>query len=257
MSSRYQLLPPSMIVSPSSSSGASSRDGVGDERGRHHDPDVARALERADELLQRVRRRATPSASSAAIGVAVHVVGDALVAGRHEPAHHVGAHPPESDHAELHRRGRLLRGRVRRRVSLHRTKVATPGPGLSSRPVDPRELDRAVTGCAGAHQRLLATLHDLDDDAGTCFLAPARLVRRPRPHPSRSQRGREHPDAGGRESRRGRRDVRGRDGQPRRRHRSGRVAPGSRAGRRRARRPSTASSSSGRRCRPRGGTARA
>jgi maleylpyruvate isomerase len=48
---------------------------------------------------------------------------------------------------------------------------------LSSSPVDVRELDRAVTGCAGAHQRLLAGLAELtDDDARRPSLLPGWTV---------------------------------------------------------------------------------
>ena len=100
-SSRYQLLPPSMIVSPASSSAGQALDGRADERGRHHDPHVAGRAHPGDELLERpgaVRALALELGDR----VGAHVVGDAFVPARHQPADHVGAHPSEADHAELH-----------------------------------------------------------------------------------------------------------------------------------------------------------
>jgi hypothetical protein len=71
------------------------------QRGRHHQPDRARAVELVDEILQRVR----PDGALALELVdraEVDVVDDAFVAFAQEPAHDVGAHPAEADHSELH-----------------------------------------------------------------------------------------------------------------------------------------------------------
>ena len=69
--------------------------------GRHHDPDGPRRGELLDELVHRARPGGALGLQ-ARHGVGAVVVGDALVAGRHEPAHHVRAHPAQADHAELH-----------------------------------------------------------------------------------------------------------------------------------------------------------
>ena len=76
-------------------------DRVADERSRHHHPDVPRRVERADELLER-QGADHPVAGHRGDGVGGHVEADALVAGFDQPADHVGAHPAEADHAELH-----------------------------------------------------------------------------------------------------------------------------------------------------------
>ncbi len=78
-------------------------DRVADVGGRHHQPDVAGRGQPLDERSRRLR------AGHALVGERVdggvrHVVAHALVPGGGEPAHHVGAHPPEPDHAQLHAR---------------------------------------------------------------------------------------------------------------------------------------------------------
>ena len=58
-------LPASMMMSPSSSSGARSLDHAVDRRARlDHDDDPARALERVDELLERLGAREVALAPS-------------------------------------------------------------------------------------------------------------------------------------------------------------------------------------------------
>ena len=62
------------------------------------------ALQLGDEVVERVGAgRALAGQRRDRVGV--DVVDDALVAVAHQPADDVGAHPPESDHAELHRAG--------------------------------------------------------------------------------------------------------------------------------------------------------
>ncbi len=58
-------------------------------------------MQRADELLQR-RGADHPVAGHRGDGLGRHVEADALVAGFDQPQDHVGAHPAEADHAELH-----------------------------------------------------------------------------------------------------------------------------------------------------------
>ena len=98
-----QELPPSMIVSPASSTGARSADRLVDDCRGHHEPESpglfqllhkickGRAADRllVDKLLDRLWR---------------HVENDAFVAVSQEPPHHVGAHSPQSDHSKLHMR---------------------------------------------------------------------------------------------------------------------------------------------------------
>jgi hypothetical protein len=76
---------------------------LGDDAGRHHDPDGPRRLQLADEVGQVIRAlRAVGFQRLDRVGV--DVVGHAAVAVAHEPADEVGAHPAEPDHPELHRR---------------------------------------------------------------------------------------------------------------------------------------------------------
>ena len=72
-----------------------------DERGGHHDPDVAGRAELADELLQGLRTGHS-LVSEGGDRRGIDVVAHALVTGRLEAAHHVGSHAAEADHPELH-----------------------------------------------------------------------------------------------------------------------------------------------------------
>ena len=109
-----------------------------------------------DELVERSR---TAGALAFEVGdrVLVHVVGDALVPAGHQPPDHVGAHPSEADHAELHRarlpRRRLPSGVMRCRLLATSRRDGRPASSISG-----------IAGAAGAHQRLLARL-----DARTDF----------------------------------------------------------------------------------------
>ena len=151
MSSRYHELPPSMIVSPPARSGARLGDRTADERRRHHDPDVPGRVERSDEGLE-------AGGSGGAVLLRrgdrgrIDVVGDARVAGLQEPPHHVGAHPSETDHAELHATI------VTHRAARHRADCRFAGVDDRS-----RALDDEIAGCAAAHQRLLGHIDQLDD----------------------------------------------------------------------------------------------
>ena len=73
-----------------------------DERRRDHDPDVTGRAEQLDEARRAESAPVMPSAASSVDRGGVDVVADALVAGLLEPPHHVGAHPSEADHPELH-----------------------------------------------------------------------------------------------------------------------------------------------------------
>ena len=75
-------------------------DGV-DNRGREHQADGARLRELADELLER-RRAGGAILDERRDRISGDVVNDARVPALHQAAHHVGAHPAESDHSELH-----------------------------------------------------------------------------------------------------------------------------------------------------------
>ena len=76
-------------------------DRVTDEGSRHHHPHVPRRIERADELLE--RQGADHSvAGHRSDGLGCDVEAGALMAGFDQPENHVGAHPAEPDHAELH-----------------------------------------------------------------------------------------------------------------------------------------------------------
>ena len=73
---------------------------------RHHQPDGSGLLEPRHEVVQRGR------STGAFLGQPLdrrraHVIDHALVTSFHEPPHHVGAHPTEADHAELHAFGLL------------------------------------------------------------------------------------------------------------------------------------------------------
>src|SRR5665213_329002 len=76
-------------------------DGGVDDSGWHHHPDRAR-------LRQRAGKRVDGCRAGRAIfrqrgdGAAVHVVRDAGVTTAHQSPHHVRAHAPETDHADLH-----------------------------------------------------------------------------------------------------------------------------------------------------------
>ena len=72
-----------------------------DDGRRHHQPDGPRRAELRHQLVERRRAlRACRDQLRHRAGIAV--VHDAGVAGAHEPAHHVRAHPSETDHSELH-----------------------------------------------------------------------------------------------------------------------------------------------------------
>src|SRR5207248_7205877 len=74
---------------------------VGYRTSRQHDPDRARLIELAHEILQ-VAARCRAFAGEAAHRVGALVIDDAMMPGPHQPAHDVAAHPAEADHAELH-----------------------------------------------------------------------------------------------------------------------------------------------------------
>ena len=71
------------------------------DRGRHHDPDVARALHLGHEVGN---RGGTNRAFGLELldGGIIDVEDDAGVAIAHQATHEVGAHPAKADHAELH-----------------------------------------------------------------------------------------------------------------------------------------------------------
>ena len=101
-----------MIASPAASSGASSSITLPVTPGGHHQPHRARCVELGDEIGER-RRRGRALRRERGAGRGVVVVHDALVAGRLEPAHDVGAHAPEADHAELHHASVVVAARER------------------------------------------------------------------------------------------------------------------------------------------------
>ena len=75
--------------------------GVGDERGGHHQPDVARRLQCGEHFLRRTRP-ACAFLLHCGHGRFVDVVRDTLVPGQLKPSNHVGAHAPQPDHCDLH-----------------------------------------------------------------------------------------------------------------------------------------------------------
>ena len=77
------------IVSPTNAAG-------------HHHPDVARRVERGDQLLERAAHRARPRPRIAATAAGLTSYTTHSCPARVKPAHHVGAHPAETDHPELH-----------------------------------------------------------------------------------------------------------------------------------------------------------
>jgi hypothetical protein len=82
-----------------------------DERRRHHDPDRARLV----ELPHQVRERARAGGAlgpELRHGVRIDVEDDDLVPVLHQAARHVCAHPPESDHSQLHGRPPVYRSAV-------------------------------------------------------------------------------------------------------------------------------------------------
>ncbi len=91
-------------------------------------------------------RTAEPFALQRGDGAAVDVVDDTVVARLLQAADHIGAHPSQADHCQLHP------------VRLPRFRTAT------LRHVDQERLQRDVEACTTAHQRLLATLEGLTDD---------------------------------------------------------------------------------------------
>src|SRR5690348_2992217 len=72
-----------------------------DHTGGDHQPDSARLAEFLYEIVER-RRAGGALSAELFYGVGAAVVDDALVAVFLQAAHHVGAHPAETDHAELH-----------------------------------------------------------------------------------------------------------------------------------------------------------
>ena len=101
-----------MIASPASSAVGELVDGpLGDLARGHHHPGGARRGQLGDEVVERVGA-GRALAGERGDGVRVDVVDDALVPVAHQPADEVRAHPPESDHAELHARILSARGRA-------------------------------------------------------------------------------------------------------------------------------------------------
>ena len=179
-----------MIVSPGSSSGREAGDGRVDERRRHHDPDVAGRRRARRRGPRATSAPATPSPASCVDGRRVDVVADALVPGALEPAHHVGAHPAEADHPELHA------GKPGTLDALPCDAVPTYVTAM-----DARELDRDVAGAQPRTRGCSPMLDECLDAARLDGAAPepaARLDRRPRAHPPRPQRRQHHPGARGR-----------------------------------------------------------
>ena len=72
-----------------------------DDAGRHHHPDGARLVHLAGEFLE-VRGAAGPRGHQLGHRVGVRIRRHALVALAHHATRHVGAHPSQSDHSELH-----------------------------------------------------------------------------------------------------------------------------------------------------------
>ena len=87
--------------------GGEAVDRLSDDRRRQHDPGRARRLQELDEAFEAVGAfRAFGFKPGDAVGV--NVVDDALVTGAQQPAHHVAAHPAQSDHSDLHEAKSLL-----------------------------------------------------------------------------------------------------------------------------------------------------
>ena len=132
----------------------------------HHQPDRARRLQLLHELLER-RRAGRAFLGERADGVRDRVVDDALVAAAHQAPHHVGAHPAESDHSELHVDSSSLNERA---VTAGAT-FLSPAPSRSPRraccsparhvgaEVDAQRAPAAL----GEHLEVAARLRGLDD----------------------------------------------------------------------------------------------
>ena len=76
-------------------------DGPVDNCGRNHEPHRAWLF----QFLGQLRKRGTPGrlfVDELLDGLGRHIEDHALVAACEEPADHVGAHPPQSDHSKLH-----------------------------------------------------------------------------------------------------------------------------------------------------------
>ena len=72
-----------------------------DDRRRHHQPHGTRRLQLADEFLQAAGTlRPLPDQGGGRLGM--HVVNDAFLPVALQTPNHVGAHPTQTDHAELH-----------------------------------------------------------------------------------------------------------------------------------------------------------
>src|SRR5882762_443681 len=72
-----------------------------DDAGGHHEPDSARLREFLYEIVER-RRTYRTFRAELLHGIGAAVEDNALVTIFLQAAHHVGAHPAETDHAELH-----------------------------------------------------------------------------------------------------------------------------------------------------------
>ena len=122
------------------------RDGGGDVRGGHHQPDVPWHSEGGNDLLWRASTTEA-LALHCHDGRLVHVVGNALVTGALQATDHVGAHAPQPNHCDLHAH-----------------KVARFAVGY--RQCTMTDLQRSMRGATAAHALLLGALRELDD--GTC-----------------------------------------------------------------------------------------
>ena len=80
-------------------------DGPPGERRRDHDPRRPRRPQPRDELVERPGAD-RPLLLEPAHGVGIDVEYDTLVPMTHQPAHQVGAHPAQADHAQLTEAGR-------------------------------------------------------------------------------------------------------------------------------------------------------
>ena len=72
-----------------------------DHRRGNHEPDRTRLFQFLDEISKR-RTAGRLFVDELLDGLGGHIEDHALVAPRQEPANHVGAHAPQSDHSKLH-----------------------------------------------------------------------------------------------------------------------------------------------------------
>ena len=68
---------------------------------RHHQPDGTGLFQLAGKVFES-GRPGRPFFGERLYGVCLGVKNDAMVAGPHKTPHHIGSHPPQSDHAQFH-----------------------------------------------------------------------------------------------------------------------------------------------------------